>query len=85
MSINVSEQTKGSYTLKQELWCDGETTLNKSDGSDLTHPEEAFKELVKLERKLEVISNRIDSFMTCFAGVDDEVIEFLEELQEVVE
>lgn len=85
MSINVSEKSTGSYTLRTEMWCDGDTELkNHVNDKNLTHPMEAFKELCKLENKLEVVANRIDGFLTCFAGVDADTGEFLEELKEWV-
>ena len=85
MSINVSEESTGSYTLRTEMWCDGDTVLkNHVNNENLTHPIDAFEELCKLESKLEVVADRIDGFLTCFAGVDADTEEFLEELKEWV-
>ena len=52
MSINVSKQTEGSYTLTREMWCDGGDYIKRKDGKKLDSKTALFSELVRLERKI---------------------------------
>jgi len=51
MTANLKETTKGNYTLRQELWCDGEDVIIRSDGKKLYYLSSLFDELVNLEKK----------------------------------
>ena len=85
-----------SISIPDYLDSDGELGI-KMEGSLHLHPLWMFlsKDQVKqmhahlgkllgFESKLEVVANRIDGFLTCFAGVDADTEEFLEELKELV-
>ncbi len=52
MSINLSKETVGNYTLTREMWCDGRDYIKRNDGLDLDSNEDLFNELVRLEEKI---------------------------------
>lgn len=52
MSINVIEQTEGSYILTREMWCDGGDSIRRKDGKEFGSMLSIFYELVRLERKI---------------------------------
>ena len=82
ISIDRCFDSDGELDIKIKDCGDIAATLLTKDQVKQVHGH--LGKLLGLEDKLEAVANRIDSFLTCFAGVDADTEEFLEELKELV-